>query len=180
EVCGSTIMDPALECECDKELEVETMRQKTALWGTAVAGLVTVANLAHGVAHAEQQVPLAAWQWVYVIFVIFLAPIAAAILLWTRFRQVGAWLFVASMAGSFVFGLAYHFLVPGADNVFVLHPGAWWLTFQLSAGLVALADGIGCLVGIQLLNRFSHSSAEVARTASVPAGSRRGPRLGPR
>lgn len=120
--------------------------RETALYGTAVAVVATAANWVHSVAHAEHQVPLAAWQWAYVISVIFLVPIAASILLWTRFRRAGAWL----------------------------------LPFQVSAALVTLISGVGCLVGIRLLRVLPRSPADRKRLTVKPAGPRQGPGTGSR
>lgn len=60
--------------------------RKVALYATLVAVLATSVHVLHGISHVEHQVPLAAWQWAYVIFVVFLAPVVAAVLLWTRLR----------------------------------------------------------------------------------------------
>ncbi len=122
--------------------------RKTALYWTAVVALAMVANLVHAVSHFEQGIlSLQAWQWAYVIGVISLAPILAAILLWSPLRLAGAWLLLVSMAGSFVFDLAYHFLIAGPDNVFTLEPGAWVALFGLSSVLLVAVSGIGVLVG---------------------------------
>src|SRR5215217_3737541 len=137
----------------------KTMR-KVALYGTVAVILATVANVLHTVSHAGQYLmSLPAWQLVYVTVVLYLAPIVAVVLLWSRFRRAGAWLLFASMAGSSVFGLAYHFVVPGPDNVFAWHPGAWRAPFQVSAALLLLVDGIGCLIGVWALNTLSRSPA---------------------
>lgn len=138
---------------------------KVAIYGTAMAVLATVANLLHAVSHVGQHVlSLEAWQWVYVICGIFVAPIAAALLLWTRYRLAGAWLLLVSMAGSFVFDFAYHFLVPGPDNVFTLWPGVWSIPFWSSAVLLMVVSGIGTLVGGQVVVRISHSRATTPPT----------------
>jgi hypothetical protein len=120
----------------------------TAVYGTAMVVLATAVNLLHALSHVGQEVlDLQAWQWAYVICIIFLAPVVAAVLLWTSFRLAGAWLLLGSMAGSFVFDLAYHFLIEGPDNVFTLEPGAWLVPFRLSAVLLVAMSGLGALVG---------------------------------
>ena len=132
------------------------MRSGAVLWGIVAAALATAMNLVHGVAHAGQDVMLMPyWHWGYIIGVIFLAPILAAVLLGTRYGRAGAWLLVLSMAGSLVFDVAYHFLVPGPDNVFTLPSGAWTLAFRVSAVLVALASGVGFLAGVRALRELS-------------------------
>src|SRR5919112_1159036 len=119
-----------------------------AVYGTAMVVLAMAVNLLHAVSHFGQEVlSLQAWQLMYVVCVVFVAPIVAAVLLWTRLSLAGAWLLLASMAGSFVFDLAYHFLIEGPDNVFTLDPGAWVAPFQVSSVLVVGVSGIGVLVG---------------------------------
>ena len=131
--------------------------RKVALYGTLAAVLATLAHVLHGISHVEHQVPLAAWQWAYVIFVIFLAPVVAAVLLWIRLQRVGVWLLVASMAGALIFGLAFHFLASGPDNVFTLNPGAGREAFRFSAVLVVLTEALGCVAGVWALNKLPNS-----------------------
>ena len=95
--------------------------RKVALYGTLVVVLARLAHVRHGITPIEHQVPLGAWQWAYVIFMIFLAPVVAAMLLWTRLRRLGTWLHLASMAGALIFGLAFHFFFP--DRITYLRGG---------------------------------------------------------
>jgi len=132
------------------------MMRKTAVYGTSVVVLATAINLMHAVSHFGQDVlSLAAWQWAYVIVVIFLAPLVAAVLLWTPLRLVGALLLLSSMAGAFFFDLAYHFLIGGPDNVFTLESGAWLAPFWGSAVLLVAVSGLGALVGGYAVHRLS-------------------------
>jgi hypothetical protein len=132
--------------------------RKTAVYGTVIVFLTTMANLLHAVSHIGQEVlSLEVWQWAYVIGVIYLAPIAAAVMLWTPYRLAGAWLLLASMVGSFAFDFAYHFLIPGPDNVFSLEPGTWLLPFWGSAVLLVAVSGVGTLVGGWTVRRLSRS-----------------------
>jgi hypothetical protein len=146
------------------------MMRKAAAYGTAMVVLATVANLLHAVSHVGQDVmSLEAWQWAYVIGVIFLSPVVAAALLWTPLRLAGAWLLLASMSGSFVFDLAYHFLIPGPDNVFTLQPGVWLVAFWSSSLILVAISGLGCLVGgwaVFRLSRSRTSTPSTARSAS--------------
>ena len=141
------------------------MRRGLVSWGVAVTVLATAANLVHGWAHAGQHVvSLPAWQWVYVTAVVYLAPVCAVVLLTRpRSRRGGAWLLFLSMAGTFGFDLAYHFLLPGPDNVSTLDPGAWRTPFVLSAALVTLLSGLGAVVGATLLLDSPRSPAAGAR-----------------
>ena len=138
--------------------------RKVALYGTLAAVLATLAHVLHGSSHVEHRVPLDAWQWVYVIFVVFLAPVVAAMLLWTRLRRLGAWLLLASMTGALVFGLAFHFLIFGPDNVFTLNPGAGREAFRVSAVLIALTEVLGCVVGVWVLSKLPRFTGGAAGT----------------
>jgi len=142
--------------------------RETAVYGTAVVVLATAINLTHAVSHVGQDIlSLEAWQLVYVITVIFLAPLVAAVLLWTPLRLVGAWLLLGSMAGAFVFDFAYHFLVPGPDNVFTLEPGAWLAPFWGSAVLVVAASGLGVLVGGWAVLRLKRPQTRTSQEGPV-------------
>jgi hypothetical protein len=156
---------------------------KAALYATGVVILNVIANLLHASSHLGQYVmPLPAWQLAYVTLIIFVAPIAAAVLLWTRYRGIGTWLLLASMVSSFAFGIGYHFLVPGPDNVFTLERGAWRTAFWVSAVLLLLLEGTGCLIAVRTLSQLERFPGTVGRrrpdgrlTGSWP-GSGAGPR----
>src|ERR671913_474373 len=106
------------------------MRRNVAFLGTAVVVVSAVVNVAHTASHAGQHLmSLPGWQLAYIAIVIYAAPVVAASLLWTRYRFAGAWL----LAGSFAFGLLYHFVIPGQDNVFTQPPGTWRTAFGVSA-----------------------------------------------
>jgi hypothetical protein len=73
------------------------IRGEVALWRTLVALTATPTNWTRGIAHAEHQGLLATWQWAYVIVVISLVPVLAAILHRTGVRRAGAWLLLSSI-----------------------------------------------------------------------------------
>jgi hypothetical protein len=108
---------------------------------------------------------LPAWQLTYIAVVVYAAPVVAAVLLWTWFRLTGAWLLAVSMAGSFAFGLLYHFLVPGPDNVFTQPPGPWRAAFVVTAVLLSLLQMAGVVVGLMVARR-------TPQVKSRPAGRR--------
>ena len=122
-------------------------RNKVAFYGTLTAAVVTLIHLAHGISHLAHGVPLASWQWVYTTLIIFVAPVVAAVLLWGRFARAGAWLLMASMAGSLAFGVLFHYLASSPDNAFTLQPGAWRVPFVVTAILVSLSEAVGVAVG---------------------------------
>jgi len=136
-----------------------------------VVGISVAVNLLHTASHAGQHLmSLPTWQLTYVAVVIYAAPVVAAILLRTRHRIAGAWLLVVSMAGSLVFGLLYHFLVPGPDNVFTQHAGNWRVSFGVTAVILSLLQVIGVSVGLWAVWRLSRPPTAVGRKR--PAGGR--------
>jgi hypothetical protein len=140
-----------------KESGRKTMH-RAAVYGAGLVVVATAISLLRAVSHAGQWVvSLEGWQRAYVVGVIFLAPITVAVLLWAPYRPVGAWLLLVSMAGSFVFDLAYLFLIPGPDNLSTLQPGAWLIPFRASAPLLVVVSGAGSLVGVWAVGRSSRS-----------------------
>ncbi len=134
------------------------MRRSEAFLGTAVVAVSAVVNAAHTASHAGQHVmSLPAWQLAYVAVVIYAAPVVAAVLLWTRFSLSGAWLLGVSMAASLAFGLLYHYLIPGPDNVFTQPPGAWGTAFGVTALLLALLQAFGAVFGLWVALRVTRS-----------------------
>jgi hypothetical protein len=159
------------------------MRRRAAYLGTTVVGLSVMVNLLHAASHAgEHLMSLPTWQLAYVAVVIYAAPVVAAVLLWTRHGLAGAWLLAAAMAGSLVFGLLYHFVVPGPDNVFTQPPGLWRTTSEVSAVLLALLQVIGGSIGFWAAQKIARPSTTVSekRPAGGLAGSRGGPGSEPR
>src|ERR687897_2195660 len=145
------------------------MRRNVAFLGTAVVVVSAVVNVAHTASHAGQHLmSLPGWQLAYIAIVIYAAPVVAASLLWTRYRFAGAWL----LAGSFAFGLLYHFVIPGPDNVFTQPPGTWRTAFGVSAALLLPLQGAGCLVGLWAARA---SSRRVSDGGARPVGSPAGP-----
>jgi len=100
----------------------------------------------HSIAHNHLGITMNLWQNVFIFLVILLAPIVAGVLLWKN-PKPGFLLLGLSMAGSFLFGVFYHFVLPGADNAMSLHPHPWTMTFQVSAVLLALVELAGAAVG---------------------------------
>jgi hypothetical protein len=100
----------------------------------------------HGLAHKHMGIDLTFLQRLFIIFVITLAPLLAALLLWTRLRKVGAVLLLFSMLGSLIFGVVNHFLIPSPDHVLHLPVSDWRLTFQATAVLLVITESLGCWI----------------------------------
>jgi len=57
------------------------------------------------------------------------------------------------MTGSFLFGIYYHFVAPGPDNVAFLHPHPWMQTFRVSAVMLAVVELGGVIAGLLGVSR---------------------------
>ena len=67
---------------------------KIAQYGTTIVFMHTIVHGLHGFAHKEIPVPLAASEFVCGV-VVTLAPIIAAVLLWTQFYRIGSWILLS-------------------------------------------------------------------------------------
>ena len=124
----------------------------------SVALVAVVAHLlvsmVHGRAHEQLAVGLSNWQNIYVLTVIVIAPLIATILIWTRLARLGLVLLVISMAGSLIFGVAYHYVVISPDHVSHLPPGDAQGLFRTTALLLVLTELFGVVVGLWGLRRM--------------------------
>ena len=122
---------------------------RDTLRGLAVLVVVVhaIVTIPHSIAHTNLNIAMYTWQNIYIFLVILIAPIIAAVLVWKR-RSSGFVLLTMSMIGSFVFGVYYHFIAIGSDNVFTLPVSSWTSTFKLSAWLLAIIELAGAVVGI--------------------------------
>jgi len=125
--------------------------------GTAVVLAHFVIVMLHGSAHTNLKIELAAWQTVYVLIVIVVAPLLAAILIWTRFSRFGFALLAAAMGGALIFGVYFHYLLISPDHVSHLPPGDAQGTFRLTALLLAITEAIGLTVGLAYSRKATHS-----------------------
>lgn len=98
-------------------------------------------------------VSISDFQTAYVFLATLAAPFAAAIMLFLnkpkKNQRGGAWLLFVSMLGSLLFGLVYHVILPGSDNIFsVMHDPSWdSVVFKSTAILLVIVDGVGTGVG---------------------------------
>ena len=101
----------------------------------------------------------------FVVLVILLAPFLALMLLYTRHLRAGAWLLFASMLGALLFGVAYHLVLPGPDNILLMSGGPWAIAFQTSALLLAVIETSGAVVGGWMLYSLRRSVVTPGRDA---------------
>ena len=113
-----------------------------------------VVSTLHGWAHQAAIVKLNTFGYIYVLIVITLGPLVAAVFLFTRKQKAGALLLALSMLGSFIFGVWYHFLSNTSDNVMQVH-GPWHSTFLWTAIALAVIELAGTVVGFRMF-RASH------------------------
>jgi hypothetical protein len=135
---------------------------KLAALGLVGLHFLTVAL--HSIAHEVLNVKATPAQLAFIIPVIVVAPLAAGFVL-PRFERAGAWLLLGSMAGSFVFGLYYHFVADTIDHiahVARLEPAFWSAMFRLTAYLLAASELAGAAVAWVLAAGGSRSFKEYA------------------
>jgi len=123
------------------------LRRKIVLLSTVAVLAHLVVSIVHGRAHERLAVGLSNWQNLYVLIVIVIAPLISMVLIWTRLARIGFLLLVISMAGSLVFGVAYHYVVISLDHVSHLPPGDAQGLFRTTALLLVLTELSGILVG---------------------------------
>ena len=99
--------------------------------------------LAHGAAHTHLDIGTNLWQSAFIMIVIFVGPLLALGLVWAR-QRIGLPLLGLSFAGSFIFGVYYHFILEGRDNVLSAGHTGWGLCFRATAVALALLELLGC------------------------------------
>ena len=136
------------------------MRSKPIRVSKTIRVWVTIAVLAHmavsifhGQAHTSLGVGLSNWQQTYVLTVILLAPLVALVLSFTRYASAGLLLLFASMLGSLIFGVCYHYLIISPDHVAHLPAGEARGLFQVTAVLLLITEVFGVVVGAIALRR---------------------------
>jgi len=118
----------------------------TATWLVVVNAIIL---LAHGAAHLTLHIlPMAIFDYLFIVIVIWILPLVALFMMYTmRLSRWGALLLLLSMLGSLIYGLLYHFLLPGMDNVANSGPVPWHLLFVITSYLQLPLQTAGALVG---------------------------------
>jgi len=120
---------------------------KLAALGIVLTHLVI--SMVHGRALQGALVALTTFGYVYVLVVITVAPLVAVALLFSRKQKIGASLLALSMLGGFAFGVWYHFVSAGNDNVAEVH-GGWHKTFLWTAIALAILEFLGMIIGMAI------------------------------
>ena len=129
----------------------------------AVVAIHFVVVVLHAIAHNVLPVNATPAQLAFIVPVIVVAPLVAAAML-VKFEKAGMVLLTASMLGSFVFGVYYHFIADTIDHVaHVAHrePLFWSQMFRLTAYLLAISEAAGVAVGLISLATKRHKSQVV-------------------
>jgi len=136
----------------------------TALW---LVGFHFLTVVLHSVAHEVLSVTATPAQLAFIVPVIIFAPVVAGFML-PKIEKAGAALLLASMLGSLVFGVYYHFVAHTIDHVAHvarLRPEFWSATFQVTAGLLAFSEALGAAAaGLMLAGRPQPFKQHAART----------------
>ena len=117
---------------------------RTAL--VSIAAVHLAAQAAHAYSHIAADVPNTALQQVFIVLVVTIGPLAAALIASRRSLRLGAALFAVSMVASFAFGYLLHFVFDTPDlhsNVVGDHAGV----FFHSALNLALVELVGFVYG---------------------------------
>ena len=127
---------------------------------SALVAVHLVLTVWHGSAHVSLAVKLPPEKAAFVYVVLLLAPILAALLVWTRYVRGAVWLFFVSMLGSFVFGVYHHYILVSADNVHHLPNGSATAhaAFISSAAGLAVLELISALYNAFCLGKRRHSN----------------------
>jgi hypothetical protein len=121
-------------------------------------------SLVHGLTHSRLGIGLNAAQEIFVVTVITVAPLVAGYFLWKDKLRSGGALLAASMAGAFVFGVFYHFIAPGADNVnhqSSLGSANWTRLFDQTAVGIAVLEILGLVLGLLLVRKSGVRATKV-------------------
>lgn len=140
--------------------------QRIAFAGLAFVLVHLGISTIHGAAHRGATVGLTTFGNAYVVVVITLAPLVAAVLLFTRLRAIGALLLALSMLGSFSFGFWYHFLSSTNDNVAEVH-GPWHFTFLWSAIALAMVELAGVLIAVMICRAAKREIVDIVDTIDM-------------
>lgn len=135
----------------------------------AIVAVHFVVVVLHSIAHELLPVKATPAQLAFIVPVIVVAPVVAALML-AKFEKAGMVLLTASMLGSLVFGVYYHFIADTIDHVAhvaLRKPHLWSQMFQVTAYLLAITEAAGAAVGlISLLRQKQSLRSYAARTDS--------------
>ena len=128
---------------------MDRKRSTTWSWLSALVVAHLVISLVHGAAHAQAHVPLSRAANLFVFIVILAGPLIGLGLTWPA-ERVGGWLVAVTMAGSLVFGVVNHFVIPSPDHVAHVNR-EWRPLFATTAALLAVTEVLGLRFALRLV-----------------------------
>jgi len=142
----------------------------------AVVAFHFVVLVLHSIAHQTLPVNATPAQLAFIVPVIIVAPVVAGSML-LKFEKAGMILLTASMIGSFIFGVYYHFIADTIDHVaHVAHlqPVFWSQIFQATAYLLAISEIFGAAITLVCLGAGLLHSDRSATSGSTRVARRAG------
>jgi hypothetical protein len=116
-----------------------------------------IVAVVHGQAHTRLGVGLSNSQQLYVLAIIVLAPLVALALSYTRYARAGLWLLLASMLGSLIFGVVYHYIIISPDHVAHLPTGEARGLFRVTTVLLSITETFGVVVAAMALRSMQRT-----------------------
>jgi hypothetical protein len=131
---------------------------------TALVAIHLAASLWHGSAHTQLGIALPPEKTAFVFVVILIAPIVAAVLVWTRYVSIGLWMFGLAMLGALLFGAYHHYVMVSPDNIGHLPTGSpeSHSQFITTAAVIALLELASALFSAFCLGSRNARSQERA------------------
>ena len=124
-----------------------------------VIGIHFAVVVLHSIAHNVLPVQATPAQLAFILPVIIVAPLIAGVIL-IKFEKAGMILLAATMLGSLIFGIYYHFIADTIDHVaHVAHrePLFWSQMFVVTSYVLAITEAAGAAVGLISLLRQKQS-----------------------
>ena len=127
---------------------------------TVLAAIHLIVSFWHGRAHQLLAVTLPPEKNAFVFIVIVLAPVAGALLVWTRYVRAGVRVFFLSMFCSFLFGAYHHYIMVSNDHIQHLPggPSDVQSAFIASAALLAVLELLSTVYSAFCLGRLRGAS----------------------
>jgi cation transport ATPase len=148
-----------------------TRRREPTSWAIGVILIHFAVSVLHGIAHRQLSITLSNAQALFVGVVVVALPLVAAYLLWKGDRRNGGALLAASMAGAFIFGVYFHFILPGPDHVgHPLTAGGGSDLFDETAFELATLEVLAVFLGLGLMIKslVRSSGASSVRASKLP------------
>lgn len=120
----------------------------TTRYGIAILLIHALVSIIHEIAHWNLGIDLSSRQELGVWLIFVLPPLVTLFLLWTNRLRWGFLLLLLTMAASFVFAGANHFVLITEDHVSHAPQGELRWLFQATAYAMAVFELIGMAVGL--------------------------------